>query len=191
MIAAGVALTLGASGPHGFARSTLPALLVAAGIASVAALPLVLRSRPDTPRWIRGISAGVSDAEQATFREPSWRLIGAVGYLGFDIAVLWTCLHAFGDNTSVPAIVLAYNIGYLANALPVPGGIGVLDAGLAGALVLYGASPVAAAAAVLVYHAIAFWVPGLGGVLAYLRLRPRLVRESETREPAGVRLPAG
>jgi uncharacterized membrane protein YbhN (UPF0104 family) len=191
VIAAGVALTLGASGPHGFARSTLPALLVAAGIASVAALPLVLRSRPDTPRWIRGISAGVSDAEQATFREPSWRLIGAVGYLGFDIAVLWTCLHAFGDNTSVPAIVLAYNIGYLANALPVPGGIGVLDAGLAGALVLYGASPVAAAAAVLVYHAIAFWVPGLGGVLAYLRLRPRLVRESETREPAGVRLPAG
>ena len=27
----------------------------------------------------------------------------------------------------------------------------------------------------IVYHAIAFWIPGLGGVLAYLRLRPRLL----------------
>jgi len=73
-------------------------------------------------------------------------------------------------------VTLGYSIGYAANALPVPGGIGVLDAGLTGALVLYGVSPVHAAAAVIVYHAIAFWVPGLGGLLAYLRLRPRLLR---------------
>jgi uncharacterized membrane protein YbhN (UPF0104 family) len=177
VIAAGLALVLGVSGPHDFARTALPALLVTAGIALVAALPRVVRSRPGTPRWIRGISAGVEDAEQTTFHHPSWRLAGALGYLGFDIAVLWTCLHAFGDATSIPAIVLAYNIGYLANALPIPGGIGVLDAGLAGALVLYGSSGTDAAAAVLVYHAIALWVPGLGGSLAYLRLRPRLVND--------------
>ena len=177
VIGAGIALVLGAAGPHDFVRTGLPALLVALGIASVAALPLVVRSRPNTPRWIRGISAGVDDAERTTFRHPSWRLAGALGYLGFDIAVLWTCLHAFGDTTGVPAVVLAYNIGYLANALPIPGGIGVLDAGLAGALVLYGASGTDAAAAVLVYHAIALWVPGLGGSLAYLRLRPRLVND--------------
>jgi uncharacterized membrane protein YbhN (UPF0104 family) len=178
VIGAGLALTLGGAGPHGFARAALPAVLVAAGIASVAALPLIVRSRPHTPRWIRAISAGVSDAEQTTFRHPSWRLIAAVGYLGFDIAVLWVCLHAAGDTMGIAALVLAYNIGYLANTLPVPGGIGVLDAGLAGALVLYGASPVAATAAVLVYHAIALWVPGLGGLLAYLRLRPRLVNDA-------------
>ena len=72
-------------------------------------------------------------------------------------------------------MILAYSIGYAANSLPIPGGIGVLDAGLTGALVLYGISPVHAAAAVIVYHAIAFWVPGLGGLIAYLRLRPRLL----------------
>jgi uncharacterized membrane protein YbhN (UPF0104 family) len=135
VIGAGLALVLGADGPHNFARTGLPALLVALGVGLVSALPLLVRSRPNTPRWIRGISAGVEDAEQTTFRHPSWRLAGALGYLGFDIAVLWTCLHAFGDTTSVPALVLAYNIGYLANALPIPGGIGVLDAGLTGALV--------------------------------------------------------
>ena len=175
VIGAGLALMLGATGPHDFAGAALPALLVALSIAGVAALPLIIRSRPNAPRWIRGISAGVSDAEQATLAHPSWRLIGALGYLGFDIAVLWTCLSALGETVSVPALVLAYNIGYLANSLPVPGGIGVLDAGLAGALALYGVSPAHAAAAVLVYHAIALWVPGVGGFVAYLRVRPRLL----------------
>ncbi|HTU88444.1 MAG TPA: YbhN family protein [Solirubrobacteraceae bacterium] len=180
VILAGLALTLGAGGPHGFTRAGLPALLVAISIAAVAALPLIVRSRPGTPRWIRGISAGVSDAEQSTFRHPSWRLLGSIGYLCFDMAVLWACLAAVGETASVPALVLAYNIGYLANALPVPGGIGVLDAGLAGALVLYGVSPTHAAAAVLVYHAIALWVPGSGGLFAYLRLRPRLLKNRQT-----------
>jgi len=129
------------------------------------------------PAWVRGISAGVEDAEQTTFgRRPSWRLVGALGYLGFDMAVLWVALRVFGHAPSIPALILAYNIGYLANALPIPGGIGVLDAGLTGALVLYGVALAHAAAAVLVYHAIALWVPGLGGLFAYLRLRPRLLQ---------------
>jgi hypothetical protein len=41
-------------------------------------------------------------------------------------------------------------------------------------LILYGAPATQAAAAVLVYHAIAFWVPSLGGIFAYWRLRCRL-----------------
>ena len=175
MIGAGLALILGASGPHDFARAVLPALVVAPLMLAVAALPRMLRSRRRVPRVLRGISAGVEDAERTALRHPSWRLAGALGYLAFDIAVLWICLRALGDKPSIAAIVLAYNIGYLANALPVPGGIGVLDAGLTGALALYGIAPAHAAAAVLLYHAISLWVPGLGGLLAYLRLRPHLL----------------
>jgi uncharacterized membrane protein YbhN (UPF0104 family) len=176
VIAAGLALLLGASGPHDFARAALPALVVAPLTLAVAALPLVIRARGGAPRFLRGISAGVEDAERTALRHPSWRLAGALGYLAFDIAVLWVCLRALGAAPSLPGLVLAYNIGYLANALPIPGGIGVLDAGLTGALALYGVAPAHAAAAVLVYHAVALWVPGLGGLLAYLRLRPRLIR---------------
>ncbi len=76
----------------------------------------------------------------------------------------------------LPMLLAVGALGYLANTVPIPGGIGVLDAGLTGALVLYGASPIHAAAAVLLYHAIALWVPGLGGSYAYLRPRPRLVQ---------------
>jgi Lysylphosphatidylglycerol synthase TM region len=113
--------------------------------------------------------------EETTFHRPNWRLLGSLGYLWFDIAVLWLLLRGLGEAPSVPALVLAYTIGYIANMLPIPGGIGVLDAGLAGALALYGIAPAHAAAAVLVYHAIALWVPGVGGLVGYVRVRPRVM----------------
>ena len=79
----------------------------------------------------------------------SWRLSGAVGDLGFDIAVLGV-MTATGHPLPVPALVLAYIVGYLANLIPIPGGVGVLEGGLAGMLILYGAPARSAAAAVLV-----------------------------------------
>lgn len=176
VIAAGLALILGASGPHDFALAVLPTLLVGAVTLAVVTLPAVTRSRPRTPAWIRAISAGVKDAEEITFHRPNWRLLGALGYLWFDIAVLWLILRGLGAAPSIAALVLAYTVGYVANMLPIPGGIGVLDAGLTGALALYGVAPAHAAAAVLIYHAIALWVPGLGGLVGYLRVRPRLVK---------------
>jgi uncharacterized membrane protein YbhN (UPF0104 family) len=176
LVGAGLALMAGAPGPHG-PSVVVPTVLVAVGLLLVAALPAILRARPHEPGWLAAIATGVREAEQTTLtRRPSWRLVGALGYLAFDIAVLWVTLRAIGHAPSVAVVTLGYSIGYAANSLPIPGGIGVLDAGLTGALVLYGVPPVHAAAAVIVYHAIAFWIPGLGGVLAYLRLRPRLRR---------------
>jgi hypothetical protein len=138
----------------------LPTAVAGAGTLLVAGLPIILGSRP-APRWLSALATGVREAEQTAFnRPPSWRLVGALGYLGFDVAVLWVVLNALGPTPSVAVVILAYSIGYAANSLPIPGGIGVLDAGLTGALVLYGISPVHAAAAVIVYHAIAFRVPG-------------------------------
>jgi uncharacterized membrane protein YbhN (UPF0104 family) len=190
VIAAGLALILGATGPHDFALAVLPTLLVGAITLAVVALPAVIRSRPRTPAWIRAISAGVQDAEETALRRPSWRLLGAFGYLWFDVAVLWLVLRALGEAPSVPALVLAYSIGYIANTLPIPGGIGVLDAGLTGALTLYGVSAAHAAAAVLVYHAIALWVPGLGGLIGYLRVRPRLIKRDGLARTAPLAEPA-
>jgi len=177
LVGAGLALIAGAPGPHDVPTVVVPTLFATLGTLLIAALPAILRLWPRAPRWLASIAVGVREGEQMTFRRrPNWRLSGALGYLGFDIAVLWVILRAVGSDPSIAALTLAYSIGYAANWLPIPGGIGVLDAGLTGALVLYGVSPVHAAAAVIVYHAIAFWVPGIGGVLAYLRLRPRLLR---------------
>jgi uncharacterized membrane protein YbhN (UPF0104 family) len=173
VISAGLLLVVGVAGPHDFLRSVLPVLLAGAATLMVLSLPLIASRRRAAPGWLQGLIVGIGDARR-TALHPSWRLAGALGYLGFDVAVLWVAFTAVGGPPSVPGLVLGYSIGYLANSLPVPGGIGVLDAGLAGALLLYGASPAHVVAAVLVYHAIAFWIPSLGGVIAYACLRPRL-----------------
>jgi uncharacterized membrane protein YbhN (UPF0104 family) len=153
--------------------SALPIAGAAIAVAVVLAIPrLGVAARAV---WARGLIDGIRDAERA-LRSPSWRLLGAIGYLGFDIAVLWATLRGVGYPIAIAPLLLGYAIGQMANILPIPGGVGVLDAGLAGALVLYGAPATEAAAAVLVYHAIALSVPGLGGLIAYTLLRPRLVR---------------
>ena len=68
-------------------------------------------------------------------------------------------------------MVLAYQIAYLSNFIPVPGGIGVLDGSMIGMLVLYGVGGTVATAATLVYHAIALWVPAVWGTIAFIVLQ--------------------
>ena len=183
LIIAGVLLGLGVSSPNAFVLTLLPASVAMLLILAVAALPRAVRSRERIVPWLREVSAGVQEAQQTAFGHPSWRLVGALGYLGFDMCVLWVTLRGVGVAMPVPALMLAYNIGYLANVLPIPGGIGVLDAGLAGSLLLYGAPAGHVAAAVLLYHTIALWTPGLGGTLAYLSMRSRLTTPATASRP--------
>lgn len=68
-------------------------------------------------------------------------------------------------------MVLAYQIGYLSNFIPVPGGIGVLDGSMIGMLVLYGLGGTVATAATLAYHAISLWVPALWGTIAFIAVQ--------------------
>ena len=186
--AGGLVLLVGIGpGPHDLLRTGLPVLAAVAAVVVVLGLPRATNGivgRRPVPAWLTDVGAGIPGARDALLR-PNWRLLGALGYLLFDIAVLWTTLAAVGPAPPVAALAVAYLAGYLPNVLPIPGGIGILDAGLVGALGLYGLPLSHAAAAVLVYHAVAFWVPTLGGMLAYSRLRPCLA--DGAREPASAR----
>lgn len=162
-----------AFGPHDLARSGLPIVGAVAATLGVLALPALTRRLGVQRGWRADAADGIVLARRALVR-PRWRVLGALGYLLFDIAVLWATFAALGVHAPLAALVLAYVIGYLGNLVPLPGGVGVLDAGLVGALVLYGLPATDAGAAVLVYHAIAFWIPGAGGALAYGLLRRRL-----------------
>lgn len=112
----------------------------------------------------------VTDTARIALR-PDWRLLGAFGYLLFDIAVLWACMRAVGLQPPLFALLVAYQVGYLSNLIPIPGGLGVLEGGLLAALVLYGFPAAPTAAAVVLYHAIALWIPTLGGTIGFVRLR--------------------
>jgi uncharacterized membrane protein YbhN (UPF0104 family) len=121
-------------------------------------------------------------ATRTTLLRPDWRLLGAVGYLWFDIGVLWACFQATGHTPPIAVIVLAYQIGYLANVLPIPGNIGVLEGSFVGMLVLYGVKATPAAAAAVVYHAVALWIPAIWGTFGFIRLR-RSLKEPLTPRP--------
>ena len=175
LIAGGALLATGTVGGHDTVLlAGFPVLLGVGATAVTLALPIVVRHTPDRrwPTWLLDLAAGIDGARHALMR-PSWRLSGALAYLALDIAALGAAFAATGRAVPIDALVLGYVIGYLANMLPVPGGFGVLEGGLAGTLILYGAPAAPAAAAVVVYHAIAFWIPSLGGLLGYARLRRR------------------
>lgn len=149
-------------------KAIVPAAVSIGGIAFFMLLPQWSDGR--LARWVR-------DTREVAFR-PNWRLLGAIGYLLFDIAVLWACLRAFGAHVPVLALIVGYQIGYLANLVPIPGGVGVLEGGLLAALLLYGLPVAPTAAAVILYHAIALWVPTLGGTIGFVRLRGAVAARS-------------
>ena len=122
-----------------------------------------------TRLWL-GFADSIRDT-RALLITPDWRLLGGYVYLLADILVLYVCLDATGNAPAFGAVVVAYQIGYLTNIIPVPGGIGVLDSGLIGMLVLFGAPAGPAAAGVLIYHAVALWVTTVFGTIAFLLLR--------------------
>jgi uncharacterized membrane protein YbhN (UPF0104 family) len=205
---AGVGLLAGLGDSHTtFIYGLVPAVVAFVSLAFFIALPRVIgdseasRERGRVGAALSRAASWVRDTE-AVALTPNWRLLGTVSYLVLDIAVLWVCLRALGVHAPIVAIVLGYQIGYLANLVPIPGGIGVLEGGLLGALLLYGLPAAPTAAAVVLYHAIALWVPTLGGTLGFARLRGALATDRpqwarvatakprvaiERRQPAGAR----
>jgi uncharacterized membrane protein YbhN (UPF0104 family) len=196
---AAVGLLAGLGNPQtNLIYGVVPAVVAFGALAFFVALPRVLGQPEESAEQGRVVAAlsraasWVRDTETVAFT-PNWRLLGTVGYLVLDIAVLWACLRALGVTAPIVAIVLGYQIGYLANLIPIPGGIGVLEGGLLGALLLYGLPAAPTVAAVVLYHAIALWVPTLGGTAGFVRLRGALATyrpQLETRQPLLAAQPA-
>jgi uncharacterized membrane protein YbhN (UPF0104 family) len=182
--AAGVLLLAGVpDGPLDVDHAGIP-IVVSVVVLSAAAVVMIATRRwgARVPLPVRGVAAGLEGAWSAV-TNPTWRLWGAAGFLCLDMAALWASCAATGHHLGFLAVLIAYCIGYLATAIPVPAGLGVLDSGLAAALVLYGFSPAASLGAVLVYHAISIWVPGVGGVIGWLANR-RAGRPGARPDPA-------
>jgi uncharacterized membrane protein YbhN (UPF0104 family) len=121
-------------------------------------------------QWTRATSETIRATERVLFHW-DWRIVGALGYLWWDIAVLWVCFRAIGHPPAFATVVLAYQIGYLSNLIPVPGGVGILEGSFIGMFALYGVSATMTTSATIVYHAISLWVPATWGTVTFLLLR--------------------
>jgi uncharacterized protein (TIRG00374 family) len=129
-------------------------------------------------KTLRVLADGVAETLVLLRGRDPWLLIGLVGYLAFDVMILWATFHAFGAVPPLAIIWMGYLIGELGGLIPVPGGIGGVDLGLIGTLVLYHVPASAATAAVLAYRGLALVVPAAYGGVAFLFLRRSLAKEA-------------
>jgi uncharacterized protein (TIRG00374 family) len=160
----------------------LPAGLAVVSILAVVGMALGLHRREVATRersrrsaaiakGVEALGDGLTEAGQI-LRKRDWRVIvGSLGYWAFDNAVLWACFMALGDSPAFTVVLMGYLLGQLGGLLPIPGGIGGIDGGLIGTMVVYGVPVAVAAAAVLAYRLILFWLPLIVGAHAYARLR--------------------
>lgn len=191
LIVGGLGLHTGAfPGPSPLALTAVPAALGAAVVAIAlvagAVPPDLTRRLPPWAGWpgraASHVGAGVRGAlRRIGGRDP--RLLGAIAWWGFDIAVLWTSFRAFGDSPPVAVLTMSYFVGMLANTLPLPGGVGGVEGGMIGAFIGFDVDASLAIIAVLSYRAIAFWLPILPGALAYLQLRREFGHDHSMRPP--------
>ena len=174
--ALGALLWLGvATGPHQAPLTMLPAALALALLTITWVAGGCCGSRQTRRRLFSrrlteptgALRAGIIDA-QALIRAANWKLVGALAYYVFDNAVLWATFHAYGRAPALGVVMMGYLVGSLAGAVPLPAGLGALDGGLIGALVLYGAPPAPAGAAVLLYRGISLSVPVVLGATGWI-----------------------
>jgi putative heme transporter len=190
LIALGV---IPADGP--LTLSAIPAVAAAGGIAVVLALGLhrrgcagdgVLAVGPPhrahagdgvqpagrLRRGMRLLGDATADAI-ALLRTADPRLLGAVAWWLFDAAVLGAMLSAFGAAPAIPVLVLAYFVGQVGNALPIPGAV---SGGILGVLLAFGVQPDLALVSVLAYRCVAIWLPAPVGLVALTSLRRTIAR---------------
>ena len=164
VVVIGVMLGMGwLNGPHNALLTLLPAAIA---FAAVAVAWRVSQRRPVGETTVALVRGGLADARDLALGG-DWRLVGSLAYYGFDTAVLWAAFHALAQTPPLGAIVMGYVLGSLAASLPTPAGLGALEGGLVGGLVLYGTASGPAAAAVLLYRAISVSVPLLVGGIAW------------------------
>jgi uncharacterized protein (TIRG00374 family) len=114
-------------------------------------------------------------------RHPDLALLGTIGWWGFSVGVLYASFHAFGQAPPLAVVAEGFFVGMLANLLPLPGGIGGVDAGMIGVFAAFDVDPGLALISVLTYRLFAFWLPSIPGALAYFTLRRTVARWREAR----------
>jgi uncharacterized membrane protein YbhN (UPF0104 family) len=175
--------------PAGAAAFGILAARLIAGRAAKYAAPLQSK-RPKIAASILSLADAVAATGRMLFHRGGRRgVLGSVGYLGFDVLVLWVVFSAIHAHPipSFAVVMMAYVIGALGASIPLPAGIGAVG-GIAAMLILYGVGHQAAVAAVLIYEAVGLLVPLTGGGIAYLILR-REFGPPQTAQRSGAKAP--
>jgi uncharacterized protein (TIRG00374 family) len=180
-------------------------LLVAAGTAAILydrPLAAVGRAAQNLRNRVKRSSPPRTDLPQRLLRERNevrevlganwWEaLLFSAGRWVLDYLTLLAALTAVHASPRPSTVLLAFCAAQFLGTLPLtPGGLGFVEAGLTGTLVLAGVGTGAAVVATLAYRMVSFWLPIPAGAIAAVIHRRRYGEES-VEEAAAVSDAAG
>jgi uncharacterized protein (TIRG00374 family) len=160
-------------------------VVIAAALFAIGASQLARRPARAHARWrrigrdmIQAIPAGTRETPRRLRRQPAL-LIAAIGYWAADCAVLAFSFHAAHGSAPIAVITLAYMLGQLGNALPLPGGVGGVEPAMLGLLTSSGVDLGLGAAAVVLYRVVSLGLQSIAGAVAVTTLIPSLHHQRE------------
>ena len=161
------------------------ALLVIAAVLAAAVLATALfpalrhQARVALPRFWLAVRTQLTEARGslAVLRKPGKIGLMVLGNLGAQLTqalILGICLAAFGQHVSFAGLVLVNTgVSLFAGFMPVPGGMGVAEAGFTAGLVALGVPSDIALSTALMFRMVTFYLPPLWGVFAMKWLHRR------------------
>ena len=164
------------SGGHQTAVWVILAVILAAGVAA-ALIALVPRLRRLASRRIRPHLLNIWANVKTIATEPRkivYVLVGSTLAQLLVILALGTSLHAVGQHASIATLITVNTFaGLIGGAVPIPGGLGVVEAGLIAGLAAAGIPQDQAVAAVLIQRFFTSYLPPVWGwaTLAWMRRR--------------------
>jgi uncharacterized membrane protein YbhN (UPF0104 family)/tRNA A-37 threonylcarbamoyl transferase component Bud32 len=145
-------------------------IVLGIGAAIVARVPKVRRMVAPQARKVWNQITHLAKSPGRTLTIVASGLIGGVLYA----LCLGACLRAYGGHLSLAMlIVINSSASTVANLAPVPGGMGVAEAGLVAGMTAAGIDSSTAVAAVMTHRLITFWLPPFFGWLAIRDLAHR------------------
>jgi uncharacterized protein (TIRG00374 family) len=152
----------------------LRAPLAAAAVWSLRLVQRIIHRPEGEPREL--VDLTIERVRGLRLRGRGWAFVfwlATVNWVG-DIACLAVSIMAVGSPVPWSALILVWSVGLGAASFGItPGGLGVVEAALAAALVAAGVHSPQAVAAVLVYRLISFWLVDAVGWALYGATRKR------------------
>jgi uncharacterized protein (TIRG00374 family) len=172
-------VTLNASSNQGSSSSSTSsfdwqALVIAIALVAIALVIalLVPKTRAKLHRFREILRDKAADAKDAlrVVRHPKKLALLFGGNLIAQVmlaVILGLCLKAFGQSASLAALILVNTfVSLFAGFMPVPGGVGVAEAGYTAGLIAVGIPEGAATSTALAFRLVTFYIPPLWGVFA-------------------------
>ena len=147
------------------------------GITTLAVPQRRARAKRAIPRYEEALKdqAATARSALAVVKHParlSMMLGGNLGGQVIQAVVLGICVSAFGESASLSQLILVNTfVSLFAGIMPVPGGVGVAEAGYAYGLQAVGVPSAVAVSAAIAFRLVTFYVPPLWGSFAMRWLR--------------------